>query len=1792
MNFKPVLLALSFLFLLSTNLYSQDYYKYSGAISYLDGTPIEMSQSDIDHFAVDLVTAPDAYAGYVSDVKNGTLSLSCLVTGNYILRFMGMEIVRFEVSEANDKDISNLPKQLNFPFNYLATTEPNQLIHIYDKNINLVESIKADKEGNIALKGNENYFSDKFLVAVSENGFPTISYFKTQKAANKGRYNSRKVKFSKAQKPIAKRGITHNIQKDFYYVLQKINFTKNKENTIWLLKTFNAKQKKGNIHKLNLSNYKRATEVSLLLDELGRNVIVLKQAIKNSNKYEYQSLIVGENGSLKTDNNTFVYPTYRFKDNFVKGSRWVIHTFQGIALTKGGHSLRISCNGSWTDPNPAAKPRQKLAGEINKLVEEINKAFQENRDIGNSKSLLLTEKREQLSKMPPAPPLSRAGSLVSNESFNVFISPFSDLLWKMDSPLNKDNGNIDSVAYNVKCVEHNPAVKTWSESKNKIIYDRSLDSKLRQEAIANLGEMPTPSCLKFDSTAFYYTRRYRPSGYDPDSELAKKMDEIKDCIIEIDGKAFNYSYKDPYACKGIYMNADNDGLTDEERSQNMESCLRNATIFMGFEGEMENNYTGWGKGIDLFDKTWNLTSNQPINSWEGPYPELRYGFHEILGEYSSMKEAREHCKRPKYNNRSKTYNCIEQKVITVCLDNYQYSILDGKVKTNYEALYCGEKEPEPDNDKGNEIAVDVSAEGYMSTSRALLKRDKEASEIMFSGHILDKEGKPIKDAKVSLRGYNKETETDELGQFNLFAKTRGDEPYSESMDIKLQKIGFEISNEELGIYEEDKPFGLVSDGFTTLKLKVKAGGIRPQTVIVKQPELGSFVEQSVLKVALVLNADGEGEMEYVPPAYLKNDQLTKHLQTNVDPNNQYGLLSQIWVAEVPIEITYEDEEGNPGIFTLKIMVSRPPVFSMHGFTGDESTWATLGNYLRGFKYETYAREYYQGPADESTIQRQSEKLGFYIQKIRESYKAINILQTRIDIVAHSMGGLMSRFYINNMSKYGEKVGNVIPYDVKLSREELAAARNQKPVKLIDVRKLIMVGTPNHGASKIDEIFGVVGALTSDYHQLANGQLRSDSEFFKTLNEGESEGRHLDPNVQYALLYGIRKRSEFYPPDRLFYPWQTSQKNFADDDGVVKVSSAILNGILNIPFPKNWFAMHGFIHSPAMAGPFMFMGDDPITESTSIFEEINILLQEDIKRTPLKNSYAKIIRSDGDAYMKYFSTEDWKAIGPTPIKLRDHWCQIKTDEGSANLGFFLDGHHWGSLHVQANTIVFYEYASPEFVKVYLQKGKARFRSRKQGGGGFEVVLGNHGEKWYEFNPKAKVRDVNTDFIVEEGEVLNVQSINGKVNIGVLPKEGDAIIGKEILAKEGISLNPQGEITKKPLAASGWWTNIDTTFSDDDVIKKSGLRLEIESELPIVKKEEPIVKKIAMPIPNNLPINEDFSKGFENWNHQSTDVECKDEKLYWNDIDQNPISLKTAIPLQNVVIECDVWAEKNGVTLEWFNSENKGYSISLGSYSNKKSLLGVRKGKRYDFSSFSGAHLTFKSWQHYKIVLKKDVLEVYINDTLIGKKLIYQHFKGNGYLSFSSFQSQLGIDNVSIYEGESSVLSAEEIDQQNLLVNGSFEELPLTNSLQSIQKEFAGWKVAKGSIDLMNEDVQASDGKIALDLHGSPGFGSIKQSIETMVGRRYQISFKLSGKPNTLPEIKKCRISAAGESANFEFNITGIDNKNMGWMEKIWSFVAKDTQTEITISSLHQSGPAYGGACIDDVKVTLISEYTDQ
>lgn len=1328
MNFRSYLFSifLTISLIISLQLSAAEKFSYVGTISYLDGTPA--ISTHLDNYEIINLKSNTSYTR-LKTIKKDTIFIDFVMAGEYVLTFMNFEVAKFQVTESNGKLQSNIPKTLKLPFNYVVIGEPNQIVKIFDDKIQLIETLKANNKGVVALKGDVKYFANKFIVGETKEGFPQPVLFKQVNPSRKGDFDYRKFGIPK-QKLIPQKGLVHNIQDDIYYSVQKVTFS-NKDNSIFVLKKYDARQNKGSIHKVNLPNSLSQNGGSIALDFNGKLVFY-------TNK---QCYYLNADGSLSKEDEIYIDPIYRFNNIFVKGHYWIAPLFLNIPLKEGRHVFKITCKGSWNDANQA---HIDWGIKKDELADRIYHPEPGTKRTAEQSSALQKEYAELVKREPKPSVFSHEGEITSQEYFEVIFDPNEPNLWKMDGDYN---------SYKLTDPE----------------------------------------------------RKYYPSGLDPESKIYKM--DLKECFISVDGSdPIPYSHIDPSIFKGIFYAYDD----EEERKAAMESARKNATVNLGLSEDIE----AWQDSyFNLFNQDYQVDG--PINRYEGPYPELRYKVSKKLGEYKSFDEAKKHCDKPiRYYGK---YRCVETSIVSVCPDNYRFTVDEDGIKTDYNALYCGDVDTEDNELKGEEIVVVFSKEGYITETRALSKRTLEAANILLSGHVTDKDGIEIDSAQIKLKGVDGAAVTDDAGIYNLMATALGEESYSEVMDVKLQKIDLEISNEELGKYKENEPFGIVADGFTTLKIKVKAKGIDPRTVIVKQPELGQFVEQTMLKLPLVLDENGEGEMEYVPPNYLKNEQLNKHLQLKVDEHNMYGLSKQIWVAEVPIIFTYEDEEWNTISDTIKIFVTRPPILLIHGFTGNETTWTTLANYLRVRKYEPIVREYYQGPADESTIQRQSQKLGFYVQKLRDCYKKNNIIQTRVDIVAHSMGGLISRYYISNMAKLGKKAGIYIPYDVKLSGDELAAQRFKKPVILNDVRKLIMVGTPNHGASKIDEIIGTLGAVMSDYHQVANGQLRSDSPFFKELNAGENEGRHLNPNVQYALLYGIRKRSEFYPIDRLWYPIKTSQKEFADNDGVVSVSSAKLNGILNIPFPKDWFAMHGFIHSPALE-PF-FMGDEAITESSTIFDEIDILLQKDIKRTPLSNSSAKIIRTTGETYLRYFSTEDWKPIESLNSKnLRDHWCQMKTVEGTASLGFFLNGHHWGSLHIENNSIIFYEYASPEFVKIYLQKGKARFRSRKKSGGGFEIVMGDEGEKWYSFNPKAKVRDLNTDFIVEVGETISVQSIAGKTAIGVPDKNGKNIIAKEINKNEGVIINKSSEIIDNPLPESGWWSDIDTAFLNDEIIKE--------------------------------------------------------------------------------------------------------------------------------------------------------------------------------------------------------------------------------------------------------------------------------------------------------------------------------------------------------------------------------------
>jgi pimeloyl-ACP methyl ester carboxylesterase len=150
------------------------------------------------------------------------------------------------------------------------------------------------------------------------------------------------------------------------------------------------------------------------------------------------------------------------------------------------------------------------------------------------------------------------------------------------------------------------------------------------------------------------------------------------------------------------------------------------------------------------------------------------------------------------------------------------------------------------------------------------------------------------------------------------------------------------------------------------------------------------------------------------------------------------------------EIKVELESGNTE--TAKIKILPKPVIMVHGLWSNETAWAEYPIYLR--EAHSFAWQGFAVGADPAhgkmstghepgnyrptnTIYQNARELEKQIKYTRESMNAWHV-----DIVAHSMGGLISRQYINSF---------------------MTTEFDRKPV----VTHLVMLGTPNQGSPCAD-----------------------------------------------------------------------------------------------------------------------------------------------------------------------------------------------------------------------------------------------------------------------------------------------------------------------------------------------------------------------------------------------------------------------------------------------------------------------------------------------------------------------------------------------------------------------------------------------------------------------------------------------------------------------------------------------------------------------------------------------------
>lgn len=176
------------------------------------------------------------------------------------------------------------------------------------------------------------------------------------------------------------------------------------------------------------------------------------------------------------------------------------------------------------------------------------------------------------------------------------------------------------------------------------------------------------------------------------------------------------------------------------------------------------------------------------------------------------------------------------------------------------------------------------------------------------------------------------------------------------------------------------------------------------------------------------------------------------------------------------------------------------VLLVHGLDEPGNLWQDLAPALHGAEVPTAQFDY---PNDQA-VPLSSTLLGTWLGRLRQRGT------TQIVIVAHSMGGLVSREYLTNPA-----------FGYRKNLREGAVPR---------IRTLIMVGTPNQGAPMAR--FRLVAEAREQWHRflrgegdlpgiLANGDgqagrdLLPGSEFLLALND-----RELPADVRFAIVAGL------------------------------------------------------------------------------------------------------------------------------------------------------------------------------------------------------------------------------------------------------------------------------------------------------------------------------------------------------------------------------------------------------------------------------------------------------------------------------------------------------------------------------------------------------------------------------------------------------------------------------------------------------------------------------------------------
>lgn len=119
-----------------------------------------------------------------------------------------------------------------------------------------------------------------------------------------------------------------------------------------------------------------------------------------------------------------------------------------------------------------------------------------------------------------------------------------------------------------------------------------------------------------------------------------------------------------------------------------------------------------------------------------------------------------------------------------------------------------------------------------------------------------------------------------------------------------------------------------------------------------------------------------------------------------------------------------------------------------------------------------------------------------------------------------------------------------------------------------------------------------------------------------------------------------------------------------------------------------------------------------------------------------------------------------------------------------------------------------------------------------------------------------------------------------------------------------------------------------------------------------------------------------------------------------------------------------------------------------------------------------------------------------------------------------------------------------------------------------------------------DWQAANGSKVLDMNAEHGGGYVEQTLSTVAGNTYVVSFALSKNPGSPGGTETLRVTATGSTPqDYVFNASN-STTNMQWQERNFTFTATGPNTTLRLASADPAGgnDAWGPA-LDNVRISI-------